>query len=177
MPAPRPAAGPVLTVVEPMRVRLKKGRDGQPTLACHRPDGTATWGKVNGFFPVHDLTHYAVETTLGFRAAFFGLVASGWTLEDFEAPGAADRMPPEALVAEHIVGLLDQERAAGVGWSAAQFNDALTLTMQKGACPPFRRLTDGELTGIRALRGELTQRWAALSPGETLELLFPPRRG
>lgn len=157
-----------------MLIRLKKGRDGPPTLACHRPDGSATWGKVNGFFPVHDLTHYAVETTLGLREAFFGLVAGGWTLEDFEATGVAARMPPEALVAEHIVGLLDQERATGNRWTAAEFNEALAVTVAKGDCPPFRPITDDELAAIRSLRSELTRRWGAVPYGGTLELEYHP---
>jgi hypothetical protein len=27
---------------------------------------------------LHDLTHYAVETALGYRRDFFGLITEGW---------------------------------------------------------------------------------------------------
>lgn len=48
-----------------MRVHIKKGRDGRPTLTCIRADGSRTWSRVHPFFPLHDLTHYAVESVLG----------------------------------------------------------------------------------------------------------------
>ena len=49
----------------------------------------------------------------GFDYAFFGLVASGWSIDEFGEPGASKRLPPEARWAEILVGILDRERAAG----------------------------------------------------------------
>ena len=72
-----------------MVIQLKKGRDGPATLACVRVDGTRTWGKEHPFFPVHDITHCAVESVLGYDQAFFGLIAAGWDIDDFEKPGAS----------------------------------------------------------------------------------------
>lgn len=51
-----------------MVIQLKKGRDGPSTLACVRSDGSRTWGKEHPFFPLHDLTHCAVESVLGVRS-------------------------------------------------------------------------------------------------------------
>ena len=99
------------------RIRLKKGGDGPATLTLARPDGTRTWSRLHPFSPVHDLLHYAVETTLEFNEAFFGLLVSGWDIDTFGEPGAPARMPPQAMWAETIVGLLDQERGSGVAWS------------------------------------------------------------
>ena len=76
-----------------MFIQLKKGRDGPATLACVRADGTRTWGKEHPFFPVHDLTHCAVESVLGFDQAFFGLIAKGWDIDDFAKPRASRAMP------------------------------------------------------------------------------------
>ncbi len=95
-----------------MIVQLKKGRDAPATLACVRGDGSRTWVKLQRFFPLHDLTHYAVESVFGFDQAFFGLVASGWDIADFAAPGAAARLPAQALQAECMVGLFDLERVS-----------------------------------------------------------------
>ncbi len=67
-----------------MLIQLKKGRDGPATLACVRADGSRTWGKEHPFFPVHDLTHCAVESVLGFDQAFFGLIARGWDIDHFK---------------------------------------------------------------------------------------------
>ena len=62
--------------VATLTIEFKKTKDGRPSLACVRPDGTRTWARVHPFFPTHDLTHCAVESVLGFDQAFFGLVAA-----------------------------------------------------------------------------------------------------
>jgi len=62
-------------------IRIKKKGDGSAALSCLRADGSVTWQRQNGqqgrFFPLHDLTHYAVETVLGHTRGFYGLVAKG----------------------------------------------------------------------------------------------------
>jgi hypothetical protein len=152
-------------------VCLKKGRDGRSTLSCTRADGTSTWAKLHPFLPVHDLTHYAVESWLGYRHAFFGLVAAGWKLDDFAGPGAAARLPPEAHWAEHLVGLLDRERASDRRLSAAEVRETLAGALA-GRTPPAG-IDEAILVEIRALRDRLEQSWQALTPGDTLRLEFP----
>jgi hypothetical protein len=56
------------------------------SLTAVRPNGSRTWSRLHPFFPAHDLLHYAVETTLGFHEAFFGLLAAGWAIDDFSRP-------------------------------------------------------------------------------------------
>jgi hypothetical protein len=159
-----------------MVIELKKGRDGPTTLVCVRPDGTRTWGKVARFFPVHDLTHCAVESVLAFKEAFFGLIASGWTIDDFAAPGVAARVPAEAVWAESIVGLLDLERGTGTEWTAAEFNAALAESLRGQGRAAFRLIAGDELARIRALRNELQDRWEQLPPGDVLTVPFPEKR-
>lgn len=156
-----------------MLVQLKNGRDGPPTLVCVRADGSRTWSKVHPFFPLHDLTHYAVESVLGFTQAFFGLIASGWDIDAFAARGAAARLPDEALWAEHIVGILDLERGMNRALPREEFNQALEESFTGKATPRSRPITDDELTAIRALRSDVVARWWRLAPGEALELRFP----
>ena len=159
-----------------LTIRIKKHRDGTAALTCTRTDGTATWQRQRGaqarFFPRHDLTHYAVETVLGHRRGFYGLVAEGWDLEDFGAPWPRGRIPADAEPAELIVGFLDLERAGGVEWSAADLNDKLVAF--RGAHGPFAdaRVTDAELAAVRARMRALFARWDAVPPGESLELPF-----
>ena len=160
-----------------MVIQLKKGRDGPSTLACVRVDGTRTLGRLHPFFPVHDLTHCAVETVLRFDQAFFGLVGSGWNIDDFTVRGSAARLPVQALWAEHIVGLLDLERASRQPFDAAQFNELLALSLAKQRVAAGRSLTDAELVRARELRNALQQRWQALAPGDTLEVVFPAEPG
>src|SRR2546429_508258 len=68
---------------------------GQPVLTCTRDDGTCTYVKPRqgAFFVPHDLMHYAVETTLGLRSSFFGLIAQGRSLVSFDEPGSAHLLP------------------------------------------------------------------------------------
>ena len=150
-------------------IRIKKRTDGSAALTCTRADGSITWQRHDGaqgrFFPYHDLTHYAVETVLGHPRGFFGLVAEGWDLFDFGKPWPRGPLPPEALIAERIVGLLDQERAATRRWSAAEINEA-------GGLGDDVTVTDEELTRVRERRRELFAQWNALPAGETLVLAF-----
>jgi hypothetical protein len=155
------------------RIHLKKGRDGPATLTLVRPDGTRTWSRLHPFSPAHDLLHYAVETTLGFGEAFFGLLASGWDIGTFGEPGAPARMPPQAMWAETIVGLLDQERGSGVAWSPDDLNAAVAAALAGHEVPACRPIAAAELAGIRERHRELSGSWLGLAPGETLELEFP----
>jgi hypothetical protein len=156
-----------------MNVELKKGAGGPPAITCVRADGTRTWGKLHPFLPVHDLTHLAVESVLGFKEAFFGLVASGWEIDEFAAPGASKRAPLEARWAESIVGLFDLERGTGRIWSARELDEALALSLQGQGVTGFRPIAESELADIRRLRSEFTARWDSLAPGDRLAITFP----
>jgi len=157
-------------------IRIKKKTDGSAALSCERPDGSLTWQRQDGqqgrFFPLHDLTHYVVETVLRRRRGFYGLVAEGWDLSDFGAPWPRGPLPIDALASEFAVGFLDQERAARVEWSAADFNaSAATYYAQHGVAGSCT-VSDENLRHIREKRRELFAQWAALPPGQTLELQF-----
>lgn len=154
-----------------MKIQLKKGRDGRSTLACIRDDGSRTWARVHPLFPEHDPTHCAVESVLGFREAFFGLVASGWEIDAFTVKHL--KLPDEAMWAENIVGLLDLERSSGQLITASELNEELAVVLAKQQVPPFRAMTDEDLSNMRQLRGSLTSRWRRPPEGETLEIGFP----
>jgi hypothetical protein len=180
--------------VPPLRISLTKRPDGGYVIACTRADGSVTWqrGADAGFFPLHDLTHYAVETELRHRRGFFGLLAEGWEFTDFASDWPRGRIPADAEPAELIVGLLDSERhAAGAVVSAdedvrreaagpmtaAEFNAAATRFFEQLGCkevPPAQRvnLTDDELSRIRRRRDELIAEWERVPPGGRMELAF-----
>lgn len=148
-----------------LEIEIAKREDGMGVLRCTRQDGSVTWQKQTkhaAHFTLHDLTHYAVETALGYRRGFFGLIAEGWDVEDTTGQGARGALPGEAVEAERMVGLFDTERALGVLWTAAEFN----------AVAP-RLLTDQEIQSVRALRAQLFQDWFAVPPGDKLRLTLP----
>ncbi len=131
-------------------------------LRCTREDGSITWQKQpkhGAHFALHDLTHYAVETALGYRRGFFGLIAEGWELEDTTGKGPRGPLPPEAVEVERIVGLFDSERGSGMLWTAKEFNEFAP-----------RPLTEADIQSVRALRGALFTQWFAIEPGQELQL-------
>lgn len=149
-------------------IEIVKQPDGTGLLRCTRGDGSVTWQKQRkhaAHFALHDLTHYAVETALGYRRGFFGLIAEGWDIEETTGQTTRGSLPAEALETERIVGLLDSERASGIIWSAEEFS---------GFAP--RSVTEAEIQNVRALRAALFQQWAGIAPGQKLELKFelPP---
>lgn len=149
-----------------VKIQIAKRDDGAGVLSCQREDGSQTWQKQKSttaaHFALHDLTHYAVETTLGYGSGFFGLVAGGWDIEDTSGKGARGPIPPEALEVESIVGLFDRERGSSLTWTAEEFNSFAQ-----------RPLTEPQIQAIRECRAELFRRWREIPPGAKLELEFP----
>ena len=162
-----------------LRIRITKRTDGGAVLKCVRADGTETWQKQEGaqaaFFPLHDLTHYSVESELGLTNAFYGLIAQGWSIDDTSARGVAAKLPPDALFAEWLVGTFDAERASGTRWTAAEFIENGERYFSNSGRTLPRAITEEELRRIRRRRAELFTQWDALIPGATLELTFANR--
>ncbi|HEX7518374.1 MAG TPA: hypothetical protein VF345_13925 [Chthoniobacterales bacterium] len=126
------------------------------------------------FFPLHDLTHYAVETELGFGRGFYGLIADGWEIADTTGKGARGPLPDEAIEVEYIVGSFGAERAGDSKCAAKEFNDLAAAFAKTRGRPEPRPLTEAELSRVRSRMDELFTRWRALPPDATLELAFPP---
>lgn len=163
-----------------LTIRIKKKNDGSAALSCERADGSVTWQRQDGhlgrFFPLHDLTHYAVETELGFDQAFYGLVASGWDISQF-GDELRDQIPAEARLAEVIIGFFDLERQTGERGYANELNSHLRDFFESRGLPaPSFRVSDDQIARVRRRRAELFEQWHATAPGDALELTFD-RRG
>ena len=163
-----PSSPPTLTI------RIKKVPDGPPVLTAVRADGSSTWQRSNAAFPVHDLVHYSVESALGFRNAFLGLLAQGWELTDFGRPWPRGALPEEAVFAEAIVGEVWRCFLLREPLTAAELNERVAAHRKEHGLPLLRTVTEGELSTAVARLGELAMRWRSLPVGGTLELPFPP---
>ncbi len=160
-----------------LKIRVKRRSDGSAALTCERADGSVTWqrqeGSIGLVFPSHDLTHYAVETALGYHHGFFGLVADGWDISDFSAPWPRGPIPPEAVEVELVVGLLDMQRLMNADWTAAELLEQGRLYVSsRGQKARIPDLTDEMLTRVLDERRAVFSRYAAIAPGDTLELVF-----
>lgn len=163
----------------PLHVKITRRTDGSTVFRCERPDGTATWQRHDGhqaqFFPFHDLTHFAVETTLELPRGFYGLIAEGWDVEETTGKGERGRLPEESIVVEHIVGLFDRERGGGDRFTAEEFNMHLRDMIKAANLGPAPTFMDTQLDSTRVRIDELHRMWAELPSGMTLELVYNPR--
>lgn len=147
-----------------LKLGFSKQADHSVIVRCTRSDGSVTWQKQTkhaAHFVLHDLTHFAVETTLGSQRGFLGLLEEGWEIDDTTGKGARGPLPPETLEVEQIVGLFDTERGSGVLWTNEEFNQFAPRT-----------LTSDDIQEIRSLRSSLFHQWFALPAGDNMELTF-----
>ena len=160
-----------------MNIIFTKRPDGWASLRCIRDDGSETWN--NTPYPAvirHDLTHYVVETELGFRRAFYGLLAEGYDISSFALPQtqrpaalSPTHLPQEAYQTEILVGLLQTEQIDSLSYT--HFIALLVeVCLQKKVRPPS--LSDTQLKAIRTRVTQLWHQWQTLREKETLRLEF-----
>jgi len=156
-----------------MLIELKKHAHKPPTLSCTRSDGSVTWqsyGNHGGFFPFHDIAHFVVETELGYRNAFFGMIAAGRNLGDF-GPGDAVKMHPEAMHAEMLVGLLTTAEANGTELPFADIKKTIDAKCDEIGIPPIS-LSEDQRKVIQSRCSDLSDKWKDLPFGAGLTLSF-----
>jgi hypothetical protein len=160
-----------------VRIEIAKHPNGKGVLRCTRADGTVAWQRQSErhalHFVHHDITHYATESELGLTSAFFGLIAAGWEIEETTGQSARGPLPSEAVLAEHLVGLLDVERATLDAWPASYILEQLQAAGVPALDVHGKRITDEALSRIRARRAALSAAWHELADGGTLVLPFP----
>jgi hypothetical protein len=160
-----------------MNIEIAKHPNGKGVLRCTRADGTVAWQRQSErhalHFVHHDITHYVTESELGLTSAFFGLIAAGWEIEETTGLSARGPLPAEAVLAEHLVGLLDVERATLDTWPASYILEQLHSAGVPALNTHGTRITDEALSRIRARRAQLSTAWHELADGGTLVLPFP----
>jgi hypothetical protein len=159
-------------MTQSLEIKIKKGRDGKSTLICTRPDGSTTWSQVGDYFPVHDMAHYVVESTLKVPNAFYSLILDGWNMEDFAVKGMGRRLPHEANLVEALVGRLQRDLMPGSDFTARTYNEEVVAVLEGIDNPARREITDEELSVMRVRLRELLQEYKAIAPGGAITLEF-----
>lgn len=156
---------------------FKKGKGKPDTISCTRADGSVTWTKLQRGMAYHDLAHYAVESTLGYQRAFYGLLAEGYDIGDFEKPREQRspalipaNLPQEAIITEYMVNLLQTEYLNS-GENPQFLKMLKEILADKDLIFPTA-LTPDKLVEMRTCFHGLANRWLALPPGESLSLTF-----
>jgi hypothetical protein len=155
-----------------MEIRFLKKENDRHVITCTRKDGTSTWMNLDSFFLRHDLLHYAVETTMQFKSAFYGMIANGISITDFELPKEQRNIEfsEEALLAEHIVNLIMVESREG---KFDDFDTKLRESLNQNKYFLNVALLTGEQPElIHAKYDLLIQQWNSLRTGENITLHF-----
>ncbi len=161
-----------------MQIIFTKNEHKSSLLKIVRTDQTETWTKYKlPFEAQHDLMHYALETTLGYTKAFYGLINEGYDIQDFGLPRAErptalvpKNLHQEALWTEMVVGLLQTE------WVQKTPKEDFLITLElaceeKGWLFPSD-ITIEDLDAIRLKFEKLWAAWLSLEDGQRLELEF-----
>ncbi|MBX2875277.1 MAG: hypothetical protein KTR30_24380 [Saprospiraceae bacterium] len=159
----------------PLRLQFKKQKDGSAVLTCFRTDGSSTFTKIRPGLEIHDLAHYVVETTLGFKEAFYGLINQGFTVPDFELPREQrptalipENLPAESLQTEFIVNQLQIEL-----YNSGEQQNFVPLLQQAMANRNLdfpTVLTTDKVLVMRQELSALVTKWQALPAGESISL-------
>lgn len=165
-----------------MLIRFKK-LTGGVAVTCVRVDGSIAVQRSGhgAFFALHDLLHYAVERSLGYRQAFWGLMEAGWDFATFgdRRDQRYRQMPDEALWAEHLVAVVQRRMAEGA-WEDGQnllqvFTDEVNaewLSALQDVCRKPLPLSPDQSKSICVLADDLWNQWARVPVRGTLELEF-----
>src|SRR5437773_7563189 len=149
-----------------MKIIFTKTGNEEQVLSCKRKDGSITWMHISSFFITHDLCHYAVETVMPLRNAFYGMVNNGTDITEFDLPKDKRNivLAEEALFAEQLVNLLTIEYAQGRMDNFIEIFNGIYERDNEWSC----LITNEKLEEIRSVYNRLMQQWNSLSESETM---------
>lgn len=155
-----------------MKIQIKKRANSKHIISYVR-DGLETyWIEADNFLVLHDLCHFAIETTLGYKTAFWGLVNSGINPSDFEDKEKRDRLnlSNEAWYTEHLANLFLIEYAQG---AFENINEVFKQCMlEHNPSIAIIQFSDAEIEAIRTSLHQLIHTWKQVEEGSYLTLDF-----
>jgi hypothetical protein len=155
-----------------MEISFTKNSGKSHIISCRRNNGTVTWMQNSSFFITHDLCHYAMETKLGLKKAFYGMLAAGIDINDFDLPKdqRTFQLTEEALFAEQMVNLLTIEYSQGCIENFSEKLKEILIKDKYVSAPPV--IKPEQLDEIRSFYETLMNQWVLLPEGETINLNF-----
>ncbi len=155
-----------------MEISFTRKAHNKHVISCKRNDGSVTWMQCDNFFVHHDLMHYAVETTMDYKNAFYGMLDSGINISDFESPKEKRNFNynPQALLAETLVGMISTELSQGNFENMQEMIRDIYKTNYPDTKPP--EINAESVDQIKQKYHQLVLDWMKLSPEEKLVLQF-----
>ncbi|HUR58018.1 MAG TPA: hypothetical protein VM029_09945 [Opitutaceae bacterium] len=157
-----------------MLVRFTKGSSAD-TLTCVRPDGSTTGLEMprQGILP-HEAFHFVIESTLGWRDAFFGRIAEGRAADHVQALLHGEPVQwskiAQGLQAEALIECLETEQWGG-RQDPADFAQKLVASCRRRSVPP-PEISPEELNAVRTALRKFGAAWRPLGAGASLERTF-----
>jgi hypothetical protein len=155
-----------------VKIIFKKRTGSKNIISYQGPSLPDQWVEADYFLILHDLSHFAIETKLGYQSAFWGLIKSGIHPSVFENKEARDKIliSNEAWYAECLANLFVIELTQG---AFEDFNEVLHQSLkQMNKNIPELQLTANQINDIRDYYKQLVNQWKALEPDQSMELIF-----
>ncbi len=155
-----------------MKIIIKKKAGNKHTISYIREGFEDYWIEADDFLVLHDLCHYAIESTLQYKNAFWGLIAKGINPSVFEnkETRAALDLANEAWYAEHLANLLLIEFTQGKFEDInAMFEQSLLQQNYRISIIQFSSIVVEE---IRANLHTLIENWRSVKEDDNLSLNF-----
>jgi hypothetical protein len=155
-----------------LKIIIKKKAGNKHTISYIREGFEDYWIEADDFLVLHDLCHYAIETTLQYKNAFWGLIKKGINPGVFENKDTRDslELTNEAWYAEHLANLLLIEFTQG---EFEDINAMLEQSLrQQNSRIPTIQFSNIVVEEIRALLHTLIEKWRVVEVGDYLSLDF-----
>ena len=155
-----------------MKIIIKKKAGNKHTISYIREGFEDYWIEADDFLVLHDLCHYAIESTLQYKNAFWGLIAKGINPSVFENKETRDALDlaNEAWYAEHLANLLLIEFTQGKFEDInAMFEQSLLQQNYRISIIQFSSIVVEE---IRANLHTLIENWRSVKEDDNLSLNF-----
>jgi hypothetical protein len=155
-----------------MQIQLIKGGLGPDELCCVRRDGSKVRGTLQPNSVFHDIAHFVVEMQLLIPDGFWGMIAQGYALEDYDLPNELRpfQISDQGYRAEFLATLVQSATSTGqLSETYVEFLKRATLS----ANLPFPELPPAEILQQMIVDTQkLWKQWADLPAGSSLEMRF-----
>jgi hypothetical protein len=155
-----------------LKIIIKKKAGNKHTISYIREGFEDYWIEADDFLVLHDLCHYAIESTLQYKNAFWGLIAKGINPSVFENKETRDALDlaNEAWYAEHLANLLLIEFTQG---KFEDINAILEQSLrQQNSRIPTIQFSNIVVEEIRANLHTLIENWRSVKEDDNLSLNF-----
>jgi hypothetical protein len=155
-----------------VKIQIKKRANSKHIISYVRDGLEPYWIEADNFLVLHDLCHFAIETTLGYKTAFWGLVNSGINPSDFEDKEKRDRLnlSNEAWYAEHLANLFLIEYTQG---TFENINEVFKQCMlENNPNITIKQFSDTDIAAIRTSLYHLIDNWNMVEEGKFFSLEF-----